>query len=858
MELHVIRTMTNIIPKYTRALFHILFIGSLTCKAEAEQFRYSSRFLENMSGNEAASLALLSDDSAQLPGNYRVTIYLNGKPVETIGKKNIEFSYAPDAPEKAGKKLFPCVNYTLLKQLGVMISKYPEIAKFNDDDNTCIAYNKIIADASATFHFEDQILDISIPQIALDNKPRGYIDPSLWDEGITALFTSYNFTGSQYSGDKSSGMDGESNNYYLNMRNGLNLGAWRLRNYSTWQKSNDQKSSYDSINSYLQRDITSLRSSLIMGQYNSPSAIFNSVQYKGIQLSSDDDMYPDSERGFAPTIRGIAQSNAQVTVKQGGYTIYQANVGAGAFEINDLYPSSGGGNLDVIIKEADGTERKFTQPFASIPALIREKHIRYSVVLGEYRSNYQGDRPKFVQQELFWGLKHGITVYEGMQLAERYKAVALGIGSNLGLLGALSVDATWAKTLFKNSAEYTGQSYRFLYAKTFPGTGTNLQILGYRYSTKNFYTLQESAEYDSADSSYYQDNYHLRSQLQGNITQNFNDIGSIYLNFNRQQYWNNKTQDLFQMGWNSYIKNISYGLSYSYSKSNDYDRSDNIFSFEVSIPTSILLANSYTSYNMSTNHGQTRQQISVGGTTNDNSVNYNVQQTYINDDPGYGGYASLGYTGSALNASAGYGYDAHTHNYNYNLEGSIMAHSGGITLGQPLNESNNILVHTPDAADVMIINGTNIHTDKFGYAIVPGSASYRMTNITLDTRGLNEKIDILESQKQAIPTKGAIAYVEFPTRIGNRVLMTLLYKNKPLPFGAIVTLENDTAKEPLSSVVGDDGQVWLTGLQEKGALSVQWGGSAAEKCRAPYDLQLSLAKEQSQQTTFISKTQECL
>lgn len=88
--------------------------------------------------------------------------------------------------------------------------------------------------------------------------------------------------------------------------------------------------------------------------------------------------------------------------------------------------------------------------------------------------------------------------------------------------------------------------------------------------------------------------------------------------------------------------------------------------------------------------------------------------------------------------------------------------------------------------------------------------------------------------------------------------MTLLYKNKPLPFGAIVTLENDTAKEPLSSVVGDDGQVWLTGLQEKGALSVQWGGSAAEKCRAPYDLHLSLAKEQSQQTTFISTTQECL
>lgn len=37
-------------------------------------------------------------------------------------------------------------------------------------------------------------------------------------------------------------------------------------------------------------------------------------------------MLPDSQRGFAPTIRGVAHSNARVSVRQHGYTIYETYV----------------------------------------------------------------------------------------------------------------------------------------------------------------------------------------------------------------------------------------------------------------------------------------------------------------------------------------------------------------------------------------------------------------------------------------------------------------------------------------------------------------------------------------------------
>lgn len=58
-------------------------------------------------------------------------------------------------------------------------------------------------------------------------------------------------------------------------------------------------------------------------------------------------------------------------------------------------------------------------------------------------------------------------------------------------------------------------------------------------------------------------------------------------------------------------------------------------------------------------------------------------------------------------------------------------------------------------------------------------------------------------------THGAIARATFNAQIGGKVLMTLKYGNKSVPFGAIVTHgENKNG----SIVMAENGQVYLTGL----------------------------------------------
>lgn len=73
-------------------------------------------------------------------------------------------------------------------------------------------------------------------------------------------------------------------------------------------------------------------------------------------------------------IHGIARGTAQVTIKQNGYDIYNSTVPPGPFTINDIYAAGNSGDLQVTIKEADGSTQIFTVPYSSVPLLQREGH----------------------------------------------------------------------------------------------------------------------------------------------------------------------------------------------------------------------------------------------------------------------------------------------------------------------------------------------------------------------------------------------------------------------------------------------------------------------------------------------------
>ncbi|MDP0612597.1 fimbria/pilus outer membrane usher protein, partial [Klebsiella pneumoniae] len=133
---------------------------------------------------------------------------------------------------------------------------------------------------------------------------------------------------------------------------------------------------------------------------------------------------------YAPEIRGVAQSNALVTVRQNGSIIYQTSVPPGPFILNDVYPSGYGNDLNVTVKEADGSESTFSVPYSSLAQLLRPGFTRYQVAAGKSDTDGLHHRPYIMQGTIQHGLNNTFSLYGGVTAFDDYQAYLVGTGIN--------------------------------------------------------------------------------------------------------------------------------------------------------------------------------------------------------------------------------------------------------------------------------------------------------------------------------------------------------------------------------------------------------------------------------------------
>lgn len=767
-------------------------------------------------------LTQFTTKGSQRPGAYRVDIYINKEKVAT---QTVNF-IATSAGLKAE------ISVGMLRQHGVRISAFPKLSNLTDQDSITELADVIPA-ASSHFNFNQQRLDISIPQTAMATEARGYVNPALWDQGLPAMMVNYAFSGETSWQQNGSGAK---DSYFVNLRSGGNLGAWRVRNYSTYSRQNDHRYHWDSINSYLQRDIHAIQGQLTLGETFTPGDLLSSVQFRGVQLNSDEAMLPDSLRGYAPVVRGIANSFARVTIRQNGHTLYQANVPPGSFAITDLYPTGGSGNLNVTITEENGEERHFVQPYAIMPNMQREGQLHYSTSIGKYRASSPNIRnPQFFQSSQRYGMPYGVTLSSAQLFATSYQALLLGAGFGLDKFGSLAFDITQANTRLPDESEYhRGLSYRVQYGKDITQLGTYLQFAGYQFSSNGFYDFNEANRLNSAGSPWENHRYVKRNKLQLNLNQTLGQLGSVSFSGYQQDFWQQSGVERnlntrYYFDYNA----ISYSLSLNYTQSAWQQNSDRQLAFSMQMPLSHRLPGSWAGYRANSSRGgPASNNIAIGGTAlTDNRLSYNLQAGYSNNEEGTSSLATANYKGRYGNLGAGYSQSQHAKRASYQLQGSIVGHPYGVTFSQPLGETS-VLVRAPGASEVNVQNNPGVATDWRGYTVVPYLSAYRKNRLTLDTLSMGDRIDIEKNTQLVIPTRGALVLADFNAQVGQRLIITLTHQGIPLPFGAQAELIGNDRKTN-TSIVDHDSRVYFSGMPDTGRIRVSWEN---QQCEADYKI----------------------
>lgn len=785
-------------------------------------YEFDASFLEIGGGQSSAAvkqqISAMSD--GQLPGVYRVEVQLNQR---SITQRDVRFIRATGAQERSSTGLFPCLDIEFFRAQGVAETA---LQNRTDADASCIAFDQGLAGVSYDYDFNRQILSIEVPQAYLGSIPFE-VRRRQWSNGEQVAFTNYTFTSSTVNADSGSRHD-----QFGSLRSGINAGAWRLRNFSTWQKGSSTPGRWESLETYVQRDMGNLMAIATLGDSTTEGDLFDATPYRGLGIASDLDMLPDQAREFAPVIRGIANGRSRVIIRQRGYVIREQWVPSGPFALTDLYPTASNGDIEVTVEGPDGQRQVYTQSFSSVPYMLREGQQSYSVYAGQYRpaqSSAMQQTPTFIQASLRRGLSGGTTLFGGSLLSDQYNAGLLGFAHDFSGFGAISIDVTHARSdaMGRERTLSTGQSFRFRYSKSLTATDTNLSLIGYRYSTGGYYSFKEALDSRSDEQSL--DTYrngHMKSNFSANVSQQLGGYGGLYANVSKTAYWGSGDADTsIQLGYSASAGDISYTLGLAASKGATID--DRSLSLSISMPLGGTRNQRITAdINQSSRGAVSRTATLSGNALEDDILAYSagISQQVTGTQRQTGSTLSAQYDAPSAIVRGAYNQTPGNRQLDMGMEGSVVAYGSDLIFSQPLGETN-VIVATPGAANVAITNKRGVRTDSKGYTVVPQALPYRKNRVSLDTQSIPDDVDIAEPVQEVTPNRGAFVLTDFDTRQGRRILFRITdTRDQTAPFAARAELFSPDGRALGSTLVADKGRAFLTGVPNQARLVISVDG----------------------------------
>jgi len=770
--------------------------------------------------------------SAQ-PGTYSAEILLNGS---LVGRLDIEL-----ALDEHGQ-VRPCVEPGLFDLVGLDAGKL-DVARADaiegellplPEQRSCLPISRYVPEASMSFDAGEQILEVSVPQLYLVRTRDGWVDPASWDKGVNAGLLNYHVSHSRYQGR---GQHQQSTSASINA--GLNLGAWRVRHDGYFSQGGSGGSHYQASRSYAQREIRSLNSQLTVGEAATAGDLFDGVNFTGVSLQSDPRMLPEVMGSYAPVVRGVAQTNARVTVSQRGYVIHETNVAPGPFEIDDLRNTSSSGDLEVEIIEADGRVERFIVPYAAVPKLLRQGQQRNSLTVGTLRDNSLSDAPRFAEATLRRGVSSQVTLYGGGIVAEDYTAALLGAAVNTRF-GAFSGDVTFSDARLPGElpgvgSRARGQSYRLTYSRSF-NTATSFSLAAYRYSTEGFLSLRDAARLQEqlgnggGDTTFGRQRSRLDLTLSHRLPK-----GSLFGNASTVDYWSQGRRTTnFSVGYSGQWRSASYSISARRTLESSLFERGQRQSTGAYLSISMPLGSAPRSPRLSAN---------VSGDGNDQQYRAGISGQFSEGHQGqYNAYVSQGhgrrelgagvnYETSVASLGASFNQGGGSRQLSANASGGVIVHGGGLVLSQSLGETV-ALVHVPEAPGAGISHLRGVKTNKRGFAVVPYVNAYRRNEVAVDPTGLPMDIELKSGSVNVVPTAGAVVLATVPTVNGRSALLEVQRPDAaPLPFGADVT----TLTGEVVGVVGQGNRLWVRGIDESGHLLAKLDAEGNE-CRILYDL----------------------
>ncbi|WP_088822528.1 fimbria/pilus outer membrane usher protein [Acinetobacter apis] len=796
----------------------------LTHSAQAEDtLSFDSAALFGQA-NKNVDLTAFNTENTVPIGRYILNVAVNDI---YNGQLNIEF-WQPD-PKKPATL---CLDNALLKKIGV---RNDIIAQFANQ--RCITIKELNPDARYVYDDASLALSLSIPLVVLNNRPNGYIDPQLFDQGVHSAYLSYNFN--HYT-DHSKAGDYSSVNF-LSLTGGINFAGFNYRHAGAFESNSSQDFAryYASLN-VISHDIVAISSRISFGDFLTNAYYLASTPIRGIELTNDPNMRPWSVQSYAPTIEGVANSNALVSVFQNGQKIYERTVPVGAFQIKDLTTLATNGDLTVQVTEQGGEKKQFIVPMQGNSNLIRPGQFNYNLALGRYKLERKVLDEQLLQATAEYGLFNNFTMHTGANISDHYRGYLLGAGLN-SLFGGLTFDAEYGHAEL-NEANKTGWKAKLNYRYTFLPSNLSVTISTQKLSEDyisygNTISLLNNASLTQDEIDNFYLTFRLKDQTSLTLRQQLGKgFGTLYVTGTQSSYWNNNKQyKQYLVGYSNFWKRINYSINLSQAETINSTKSK---SFYISASFPLYWKNSMVNSNSVYQHTETNDLISTGisGTSGDrNQMNYAINTNYDQNNQSSAVNSSLNYLFPRTSLGVTYANARGQTQYGLTLQGGAVLHPYGLTLTNNLSDTFTI-IHAKDAQGTEVSNAWGITLDRFGNAIYPLVDPYHSNTLSINGKNLPLDVLLTNNQSQVIPRRYSSTLLTFETKKTSNILLNVdTPHHVQIPMG----IEVKNSANQTIAIMGQSNQLFIDAeMSLKEPLTVKWGVDHPQMCVIPPSYEL--------------------
>jgi outer membrane usher protein FimD/PapC len=736
-------------------------------------------------------------------GRRRVSLQVNGSP-----RGNVEALFDAEGAL--------CFDRALLEQANLRVpdAQYRLGGEETSPDNAC--YDFVAAYPQTAVELRPSREEVALLVSSDAQRPLSE-DLGIYQGGGTAGLFNYEVLGqnNQFSGGKSS--------YYgANTELGFNAGDWMVRSRQSYSMQNDVNT-FQSLYTYAQKTFVPLKSTLQAGQINIGNSVFSGAAITGVQLIPEAALQGRGLGGV--TVEGIAQTQARVEVRQVGALIHTSLVPAGPFSLQNVQLLNGRTDLDVRVIEADGSERSFTIPAASLSqASFTEPG--YSVAAGKVRTFDASDMqsPMVVTGTGGWLLNASNQVSTGLMLSDNdYRAAAWTLDSNLtpsttiNLQNTVSNAGQEGKSGTKASVSVTTrlteklnaginvtrqtQGYRELLDTTRDQThdytdGLIQQQYGFSMGWNNDLLGSLSAGYSTGTAFDGQNSRHLNASWVKTF-----EHATVSLNVERTtSAGRNRAQDDFFSGrqnlnndGNSMYLTVSVPLGGKRSARAYANQRNGNTRFGTTYDDN---SNDFAGYRLSAERNVERKQQDFSG-----NVNLKPRVAQVN----------LGYARNGTDSTS----------YSGQIRGGVVVHENGVTLSPYALTDTFGVAKVGDVAGVKLTTPSGpVWTDGGGNAVIPQLNAYQNTRVEIDTKTLPRNVDIQNGFKAVSAGRGSVHTLDFPVVKSRRALLRVTDAEGHAMGKGLSVLD---ANGSFVTAVVDDGKVFLTNGQLSEALSIHVG-----------------------------------